>query len=129
MFSEGKNADFRCGTCSTIKIVWANFGVIRLKRYPLVISSSIENCVTTTATSVVRRKCDGKTECSFAVRDADFLQTNCEKHNTFLLVRYTCKGKVQGVVTSFSAMMREAHAHLVRFVFEILAVTIVAPSC
>ncbi|XP_028411818.1 uncharacterized protein LOC114534554 [Dendronephthya gigantea] len=97
MFSEGKNADLRCEPCSTIKIIWANFGVMHTNSYPYVISSSIKNCVTTTATSVVQGKCDGKTQCFFAVKDADFLQTNCRRR-TFLLVRYTCrKGKMQGI--------------------------------
>ena len=87
---EETNAAFRCEWCSTIEIIWANYGVQVLRKYPLAISTRNKDCVATNATSVMENKCNGKTQCSFPVQSREFLKKTCGQ-NTILLVRYTCK--------------------------------------
>jgi hypothetical protein len=92
-------ANFQCESCSTntIEIIWANYGVQVQDQYPLAISTSETDCVTTEATSVMQKKCNGKTGCSFIVNEGDFLTPNCRR-TTILLVRYTCNTKIPGIL-------------------------------
>lgn len=90
-------ADFQCESCSTIEIIWANYGVQVQDQYPFAISTSETDCVTTEATSVMQKKCNGKTGCSFKVNEGDFLTPNCQGRTTILLVRYTCSNKIPGI--------------------------------
>ena len=91
--------DFQCESCSTIEIIWANYGVKVRDQYPFAISTSETDCVTTEATSVMQKKCNGKTGCSFIVNEGDFLTPNCRR-TTILLVRYKCNSKIPGTFAS-----------------------------
>ena len=101
-FSKGDNATFQCESCSSLLIVviWADYGVQLQQRYPFAISKFDPNCRTTNATSVMQNNCNGKTSCSFRVRDTEFLSlmSNCGS-NRILLVRYTCK-RIPGIFTN-----------------------------
>jgi hypothetical protein len=89
-FHEGASVNLKCESCKTIEIIWANYGVQVPRQYPFAISTSSKDCVATNAVSVVKNKCNGKTQCSFPVRGRDFLESTCEQ-NTILLVRFRCK--------------------------------------
>ena len=88
-FSKKENANLTCESCSTIKVVWANYGEQVKRKYPLAISTRNTDCVTTNATSVVENRCNGKTQCLFDVQNRNFLKTTC-RESTILLVRYMC---------------------------------------
>jgi hypothetical protein len=105
-FSEGDFANFKCESCSTVEIVWANYGVHDSRQYPFAISASNKKCIGNDATSVVQNKCNGKITCSFQVQRRDFLESNCEQSMT-LLVRYKCRRKIPG--TSLSKIITIIH--------------------
>ncbi len=98
-FSEGEQASFQCKSCSTIDVIWANYGVQVPQQYPFAISTSDKDCVSSTATSVMQNKCDGEELCSFTVQDRDFLPSVCGK-STILLVRFKCNNKIPGIFAS-----------------------------
>jgi hypothetical protein len=98
-FVNGNSASFKCESCSTIAIIWANYGVQVPNQYPFAISTSSEDCVTTNAKDVVQKKCNGKTQCSFVVKNSDFLKSEsiC-KTSLILLVRFKCARKIPGML-------------------------------
>ena len=104
-FSNGKKANFQCESCSLIEIIWANYGVQVLGQYPLAISSSNKDCVTTNATNVMKEKCNGKTQCSFQVQSSEFLKATCSER-TILLVRYKCKNNTPGISNNYLLCVR-----------------------
>ncbi len=97
-FSEGEYATFQCKSCSTIQIIWANYGVQVSQRYPFAISTNDKGCMSINATSVMKNKCNGKATCSFLVQGRDFLPSKsiCGR-STILLVRFKCKSKIPGI--------------------------------
>jgi hypothetical protein len=109
-FSKGDTALIRCKSCSTIEVIWANYGVKVPRQYPFAISASDKNCVTTNATRVIQSKCDGTANCFFTVNDGVFLpsDSSCLK-NTILLVRYRCKSKIPGIFASLLQVFLQAY--------------------
>jgi hypothetical protein len=108
--SEGVNAQIYCKSCSTIELIWANYGVQIPRQYPFAISAGDKNCVSTNAMSVVQNECDGRTNCFFVVNDGVFLPSNSScLENTILLVRYRCKSKIPGIFASSFQVFLQAY--------------------
>ena len=105
-FSELDVAHIQCKSCSTIELIWANYGVKVPRQYPFAISARDKNCVSTDAMSVVQNQCNGTTNCFFDVDDDVFLpwSSSC-LINTILLVRYRCKSKIPGIFASSSVQV------------------------
>ncbi|XP_046857427.1 uncharacterized protein LOC124450809 isoform X2 [Xenia sp. Carnegie-2017] len=93
-FQQGENLTIHCSeSCSSsvIKVRSAEYGVL-MDRKPYKISSRIKDCLSMSALSVLQKKCNGRSKCSFTVYKDEFLSkaSKCNK-NTTLLVYYTCK--------------------------------------
>lgn len=103
-FSDKENLVIICnGSCSywTIEVRSAVYGVfIKEKgRYiiPYKISSKAKECLSSSALSVVKENCNGKSKCSFTIQKDKFLPKSFTCTNeTSLVVHYTCKTATLG---------------------------------
>ncbi|XP_028417818.1 uncharacterized protein LOC114542474 [Dendronephthya gigantea] len=107
-FSENEVATLECETCSTIRIVWAEYGVLINSQNHFVLNKSDKNCVTNTAITVMIKKCNGTRKCSFEVQDSDFLSNIC-RNNTALVVQYRCQKTIPAAQNDLKITVEGQH--------------------
>ncbi|XP_046858696.1 uncharacterized protein LOC124452154 [Xenia sp. Carnegie-2017] len=98
-FSDKENLVIICNqSCSnwTIEVRSAVYGVFikEKRRYivPYKISSKEKECLSSSALSVVKENCNGKSKCAFTIQKDKFLPKSYTCSNeTSLVVHYTCK--------------------------------------
>ncbi|XP_046857068.1 receptor-type tyrosine-protein phosphatase S-like isoform X1 [Xenia sp. Carnegie-2017] len=97
-FGNKEHLNIQCNKlCPTwfIDVHSAEYGVLMKEngneRKPYKISLDKKKCVSSSALSLVKKRCHGNKECSFEVQKNDFLSTPSQCSTTpFLLVYYTC---------------------------------------
>lgn len=89
-----------------------------MDRKPYKISSRIKECLSMSALSVLQKKCNGRSKCSFTVYKDEFLSkaSKCNK-NTTLLFYYTCKTPTLGMEIIISCV--KAIAFLLEMTYTI----------
>ena len=99
---SSKESGINCPLSYIIEVTWANYGLYTSDTrngetvipLPLRYFTAKKTC-TNNATSLMRKKCDGRTSCTVLVSDKTFLsQPDCYGKKTvdrYLVVRFRCK--------------------------------------